>query len=171
MYLARSTPTNHTISSYEASRHIGSDICEVNQGGNQDRGDAGDMRLTHPSPVTTITSLGEEMRPTLTRQPNPSSEIYSAQWGDFPTSVTQGESGCYAQKQSADRRESGQRETPRVGPQNRVWGLEKPESSSCRSFRLVSGGLSPMHTLRGCACPVKKPGGVVIPQGRAGARS
>ena len=35
---------------------------------------------------------------------------------------------CYAHKQSAGRRVTDQRVTPRVGLRNRVWGLKKPES-------------------------------------------
>lgn len=106
-----------------------------------------------------------------TRHPNDIHSRDMSKLGFFASTFsTKRHRDCYAPKQSAGRRVSDQRETPRVGPQNRVWGLVKPESTvDCH--RLDSGGIRLAHTLRGCARPVNVPDRVTVPQGRVGASS
>lgn len=117
----------------------------------------GHPKYTHHPLVPTYTPLPA-------RHPNDSHHPgMTAIMSPTPTSSTKRRPDCYAPKQSAGRRVSGQRETPRVGLENRVWGLKKPESDQ-DCHRLDSGGIRLARSVRGCACPVNVPGGVGIPR-------
>lgn len=84
------------------------------------------------------------------------------------SAIAQGEGGCYAQRQSAGQRVSDQRETPRVGHRNRVWGLVKPRISSNCVTAWGSGGLRLARSLRGCVRSVNAPGGFGVPRNASG---
>jgi hypothetical protein len=158
MYLARSAPTTHTLSSCEAGRHIGPDTCEVNRGGNQDWVNAGDMSLS----VAASISTQQQALSSSSCQINFFSKVPYFQERGLSSTVAQGEGGCYAQRQSAGRRVSDQRETPRVGLVNRVWGQVKIPNSPKVVTAWASGGIRLARSLRGYVCPVNVPGGIGV---------
>lgn len=158
MHLARSAPTTHTLSSCGADRHIGPDTCEVKRGSNQDWVNAGDMSLSGAASISTQ----QQTLSSSSCQISFFSMIQCFQERGLFSKVAQGEGGCYAQRQSAGRRVSDQRETPRVGLRNRVWGQVKIPNSPKVVTAWASGGIRLAHSLRGYVCPVNVPGGIGV---------